>query len=47
VSDQEQQQDPEGGEPEPEATGTVFLMAVFLMGTIALWVIMYLNLIGR
>lgn len=48
MSDHQQpppEQDGEG--PEPESTGTVFLMALFLMGTIALWVIMYLQLIGR
>lgn len=42
-----QQQKPPGGEPEPEVSGTVFLMALFLMATIGLWVIMYLRLIGR
>jgi hypothetical protein len=41
------QQPPPGGEPEPEVSGTVFLMALFLMATIGLWVIMYLKLIGR
>lgn len=34
-------------EPEPDVSGTVFLMALFLMATIGLWVIMYLKLIGR
>jgi hypothetical protein len=34
-------------EPEPDATGTVFVMVLFLMATVALWGIMYLRLIGR
>jgi hypothetical protein len=42
-----QPQRPPDGEPEPEVSGTVFLMALFLMATIGLWVIMYLKLIGR
>ena len=41
------QEQPPNGEPEPDISGTVFLMALFLMATIGLWVIMYLKLIGR
>jgi hypothetical protein len=50
VTDEQQRDTPAGGnqeEPEPNATGTVFLMVVFLMATIGLWVIMYLKLLGR
>jgi hypothetical protein len=46
VSEPNQSNDPQG-EPEPDVSGTVFLMALFLMATIGLWVIMYLKLIGR
>lgn len=46
MSEPHQSKDPQG-EPEPEVSGTVFLMALFLMATIGLWVIMYLKLIGR
>ncbi|HEX9633071.1 MAG TPA: hypothetical protein VGA02_11480 [Gemmatimonadales bacterium] len=42
-----QQQESPKQEPEPDVSGTVFLMALFLMATIGLWVIMYLKLIGR
>ena len=41
MSEPHESKDPHG-EPEPEVSGTVFLMA-----TIGLWVIMYLKLIGR
>jgi hypothetical protein len=45
VSEPHLSKDPQ--EPEPDVSGTVFLMALFLMATIGLWVIMYLKLIGR
>jgi hypothetical protein len=38
---------PAGDESEPETTGTVFLMVLFLMGTVALWLIMYFRLLER
>lgn len=50
MTDQQRPGDPAAGgeqEPEPNATGTVFLMVVFLMATVALWGIMYFRLIGR
>lgn len=35
-------------EPEdPDVSGTVFLMVLFLMGIAGLWLIMYLMLLGR
>ena len=45
--------DQEGGadrtslDEEPVATGTLFIMLVFLMALAALWVIMYLTLLDR
>ena len=34
-------------EEEPVATGTLFIMLIFLMALAALWVIMYLTLLDR
>jgi hypothetical protein len=39
--------DPASGEQEPNASGTVFLMVLFLMATAGLWLIMYLMLLNR
>jgi len=49
VSDEQHVGTPDSGqgEPEPDASGTVFVMILFLMATIGLWVIMYLKLLGR
>jgi hypothetical protein len=40
---------PTGAPPdeEPVATGTLFIMLVFLMALAALWAIMYLTLLDR
>ena len=34
-------------EPEPQITGTLFIMILFLMALGAMWGLMYLTLIGR
>jgi hypothetical protein len=47
VTSQQRPGEPPGGEPEPDARGTVFIMVLFLMLTVALWGIMYFRLIGR
>jgi hypothetical protein len=40
--------DPLEGEPEePDSTGTLFIMMVFLMAMAALWLIMYFLLLDR
>ncbi len=45
--------DPQGGsteatpDEEPVATGTLFIMLVFLMALAGLWAIMYLTLLDR
>ncbi len=51
MNDQQRPVDPaDDHRPEPEdpnVTGTVFLMVLFLMGIAGLWLIMYFMLLGR
>lgn len=35
------------GDQEPETTGTLFILLVFLMALAGLWVLMYFTLLGR
>ncbi len=51
MNDQQRPADPAGDrrpeQEDPNVTGTVFLMVLFLMGIAGLWLIMYFMLLGR